>query len=204
MGILLFCTAQEAKLVSALCLTNVSSADKSDVQVVPEIMATEQSQGIDLFVLAQSRNHDQAQQNLIVELKDGETFETDFIGAREVDCQSWAQTQILLDKSLDNELIAIVDQRSALDKTIIMQFFNQKPGLDFPPYGILPPKENVWYSFRIPYKDAFTLVAALTATAFDVAYPIYFGRKEEFINEQGVFEVHKAEIAAAGKDEGVA
>ncbi|KAK9772693.1 hypothetical protein AB5N19_14294 [Seiridium cardinale] len=186
MGILLFCTAQEAK------------------SVVPEVLATEQSQGIDLYVLAQYRNPDQARQNLTVELTDGETFESDFIGAREVECQAWAQQQILLNRSFDQELIAILDRRSALDKTIIMQFFNQKPGLDFPPYGTLPPEENVWYSFRIPYKDAFALVAALTETALDVAYPIYFGRKEEFTNEQGVFEVHRAEVAAAGKDQGVA
>ncbi|KAK9415893.1 hypothetical protein SUNI508_10022 [Seiridium unicorne] len=185
MGILLFCTAQEAK------------------SVVPEIMAAEQSQGIDLYVLAQFRNPDQAWQNLIVELKDGETFESDFIGAHETDCQSWAQQQILLNNSPDSELIAIVDQRSALDKTIMMQFFSNKPGLEFPSYGTLPPEENTWYSFRVPYKDAFTLVAALTETAFDVAYPVYFGRKEEFTNEEGVFEVRRAEEAAAGKDQGV-
>ncbi|KAK6069157.1 hypothetical protein SCUP234_10805 [Seiridium cupressi] len=102
MGILLFCTAQEAK------------------SVVPEIMAAEQSQGIDLYVLAQFRSPDQAWQNLIVELK-----------------------------------------------------------------------------------DAFTLTAALTEMAFDVAYPVYFGRKEEFTNKEGVFEVRRAEEAAAGKDQGV-
>ncbi|ETS83890.1 hypothetical protein PFICI_05766 [Pestalotiopsis fici W106-1] len=186
MGILLFCTAEEAKLV------------------VPEILATEQSQGIDLYVLAQYRNPDQARQNSLVELKDGETFENDFIGAHETDCQSWAREQIALDKSLDAELIAIADQRSARDKTIMMQFFNKKPGIDFPPYGILPPEEEAWYSFRIPAKDAFTLVAALTETALDVAYPVYFGRKDEFTNEQGVFEVHRADNAAAGEHERVA
>lgn len=93
-----------------------------------------------------------------------------------------------------------MDQRSTRDKTIIVQFFNEKPGLDFPPYGTLPPEENAWYSFRIRYNDAFTLVAALTETAFDVSYPVYFGRKDEFTNEEGVFEVQKAEKAAAGED----
>ncbi|KAI4596882.1 hypothetical protein KJ359_004791 [Pestalotiopsis sp. 9143b] len=186
MGILLFCTAEEAK------------------SIVPEVLAVEQSQDIDLFVLAQYRHPEQGQEKRLVELKEDETFETDFIGASDIDCQSWAREQIPLDKSLDAELIAIVDERSARDKTIVMQFFNKKSGMDFPPYGTLPPEENAWYSFRIPYKSTFTLVAALTETAFDVAYPVYFGRKEEFTNAQGLFEVDRAESAAAGEGEGVA
>ncbi|KAI1378082.1 hypothetical protein F4677DRAFT_34840 [Hypoxylon crocopeplum] len=181
MPILLFCTALEAK------------------SIMPKLLAVEASKNIDLFALAGSREV-QKEEDLKTELKEGELFETDFIGASEGDCQAWALEQMGRFNSLDKQLIAIADKRSAQDQTIVMQFYNEEPGLEFPGHGTLPPEQGKWYSFRIKYEDTFTLDSALSYGAFDVVYPTYFGRKDLLTDDQGIFDVQKAQRMSIGKE----
>ncbi|KAI2623908.1 hypothetical protein GGS26DRAFT_213869 [Hypomontagnella submonticulosa] len=179
MPILLFCTALEAK------------------PFIPEVLAVELSRDIELFALAESRT---VEGDFKTELRDGESFTTDFIGASEEDCQTWALEQMKHHKSVESQLIAIADERLASDQTIIMQYYNEGPELEFPPYGTLPPENNKWYSFRIKYKDAFAFDAALSFGAFDVVFPTYFGRKDVLTDEQGIFDVQRAEKMSVSND----
>lgn len=74
-----------------------------------------------------------------------------------------------------------------------MLWYGEGEGDDFgPPYGVLPPKSETWYDFRVHPEDATKVVACL-GYAPDLSYPYYYARKEEFTDENGVFDVDKAD-----------
>ena len=58
---------------------------------------------------------------------------------------------------------------------------------------MLPPETNVWYDFRVDHRQAGHVLSALIFTAPDVVYPVYYGNKETFTDEHGVFDVQEAE-----------
>ncbi|KAK9414179.1 hypothetical protein SUNI508_02278 [Seiridium unicorne] len=176
MAILLFCTAEEAK------------------PLIPTIMSVEQAADTWFFALAESREGPGEDGNFKNKLEEGATVETDFIGASEQDCRTWAQEQMEHLNTIDGDLIAIADKRTASDHTISLQFFNgNSDDLEFDGYGKLPTENNKWYSFRVKYKDSFNIFAAFTEGAIDVVYPTYFGRQDELTDEDGIFNVEKAE-----------
>jgi hypothetical protein len=72
--------------------------------------------------------------------------------------------------------------------------------IDFPGFGILPPKRNTWYDFGINYKRAPLVLIHLCYGPIDSVYPTYFGRKEELTDEHGVFDVAKVDRLVQGKD----
>lgn len=127
---------------------------------------------------------------------ENDTFQSEFIGATEQDCQGWALERQQHDNSVDQNMIVIVDARSARDETVLVQHFNERPdGQDdftFGDYGVLPAERNVWYSYRVKYQDAPEVTAALSMTSPEVTYPIYYGNKEHFTDEHGVFDVTEA------------
>lgn len=140
-----------------------------------------------------------------MELKHDETFETDFIGASEQDCQKWALEKQFQVNFIEQEIIAIADARSARDDTLLMQFYARELGhpegpLEFPEFGVLPREHNTWYDFRIDYKGAAWVHAHLNFGPIDTVYPTYFGRKEELTDERGVFNVAKAKRLVRGED----
>ena len=156
----------------------------------------EHHRGIDLFALAQHRHPEgEGRDAFISELDAGASFDNEFVGASYGECQSWALQQFKENKALNDELIAIADERSAEDGTIVMQFYAKGP----PPVEGVSLKSDSWYLYRIRYQDAFDICAALTETAPDVTYPVYFGRKEEFTDEDGVFDVQKAREASVSQ-----
>ncbi|KAF2228990.1 hypothetical protein EV356DRAFT_571457 [Viridothelium virens] len=134
------------------------------------------------------------------ELNDDETFETEFIGASEEDCQKWALEKRYQVNFIDQRLIAIADARSARDDTLLIQFCIDSEPFEIEPYGALPRDRNAWYSFRIDHSKADLVAASLTETEEEITFPVYFERKEELTDENGVFNVDKAELLVAGKD----
>ncbi|KAL7623135.1 hypothetical protein AAE478_006816 [Parahypoxylon ruwenzoriense] len=187
--ILLFCTAEQAK------------------SLVPKVLAfKEESEGVNPFFLVESREVE-ARQNprdssmFRSELGEGEDFQTDFTDAPEEDCEEWALQQMGRFNFIEQDIIAILDRSCIAGETLLMKFYNRGPGIPFPGLdGPLPQEEAKWYTFKIPYKKAFTVHTALLYTAPDVAYPTYFGRKDELTSEDGIFDVDKAERICLGEE----
>ncbi|KAI2615877.1 hypothetical protein GGR54DRAFT_253567 [Hypoxylon sp. NC1633] len=191
--ILLFCTAEKAK------------------PLVPKILSVEKdSEDIYPFFLVQTRDvrvHEDPRDSSMFkfELKDGETFESEFISASEEDCQTWALQQMERFNFIEKSIIAILDKRSVTDESLLVKYYRRGPGFEFPGIdGLLPPEEDKWYAFRVPYQKASKLHADLMYTAPDVTYPTYFGRKEELTDENGVFDVDRAVRLSIGEEADVA
>jgi hypothetical protein len=149
-------------------------------------------EGSRMFYLVESREGPPDGQRLRKQLKDNETFETDFIGATPADCQRWANERCRHDRSSYDTLIAIVDARSAKDGTLLMQKYVQPPAgteeFTFGGYGVLPRETNVWFDFRVDIRHAERIIAALSYISPEVTYPFYYGNKERFTDENGVFD----------------
>ena len=143
-----------------------------------------------MFYLVESR-HPGNREKLRKELQANETVETDFIDATPEDCQRWANERCRHDRAPFTSLIAIVDARSAQDGTILIQKYVTEK-FPFGGYGMLPQETNVWYDFRVNRRGAWTVFADLSHTSPDVTYPIYFGSKDSFTDENGVFDVREA------------
>lgn len=65
------------------------------------------------FYLVESRQGPRAE--FKDELKEGETFHTDFIGASTEDCGSWALQQQAQNGAIETDIIALIDERSIKD-----------------------------------------------------------------------------------------
>jgi hypothetical protein len=138
-----------------------------------------------------------------------ETFETDFIGASDVDCQQWAQEKAAGVNFIVPELITIADARTAKDHTILIQSYQPEAPpetddleLPWPPFGILPPrdKSNTWWSYRVDMKDALEVLLDLGEFGIlEVVLP-YYGYKDRLTDERGVFSVSKARRITLGED----
>lgn len=162
--------------------------------------------GVRIFYLVESRagpHNDDAK--FRQELKDGDTFETDFLGATKQDCQQWALEQQSQHNFIEQDIVAIVDARSVRDATILMSHFNTNidEPLEFGRYGPLPRDFDTWYDFRVDYERAADVSTAINYGPIDSVYPVYFGLKEELTDERGVFDVAKAEPLVRGEDRAV-
>lgn len=152
------------------------------------------------FFLIESRDCPSDRSGFKTELVNDEAFKTEFVGASEQDCQNWALEKQRETLFIEPNIIAIANARTAKNGTILMQWYHQGEGEDIPPYGILPPKSNTWYDFRIDPENAEKVVSCLNFTEPDVVYPSYFGRKEELTDENGVFDPVKADRIICGED----
>jgi hypothetical protein len=159
-----------------------------------------------IFYLVKSHICPSDYEGFKTELKYDETFETDFIGASEQDCQKWALEKQFQVNFIEQDTIAIADARSARDDTLLIQSYAREldppePALEFGEFGVLPREHNTWYDFRIDYKGADWVVIHLTKNGpLDSIYPTYFGRKEELTDERGIFNVAKAKRLVRGED----
>ena len=164
------------------------------------------SEGLRIFYLVESHVCPSDREGFKTELKDDETFETDFIGASEQDCQKWVLEKSFQVNFIDQDILAIADARSARDDTLLIQYYAREmdppePFLEFPEFGILPRENNIWYDFRIDYKGAASVYIDLTmCEPMETIYPTYFGLKEELTDERGVFNVTKARRFVIGED----
>ena len=132
-------------------------------------------------------------------MRDGETFDSEFIGASPDDCRAWAKENQYKVNFIEQNVIAIVDARSAEDKTIIMSCFVRESMYDedelFPPWGTLPREEdlNTWLDYRIEYPFSFTVKVYWNMHSSELTYPAFLGKKEDFTDEHGVFDVTNAQ-----------
>ena len=124
------------------------------------------------------------------EIHDGEDFETDFIGASVEDCQSWEQ-QRNWDRSLYTGNIAILDDQSAVDKTVLLRHFARDEQYNFGSLGYLPPHKNTWYSFRLDPQGIDNIIADLEFPDPDITFPVLFGITER-LTRNGVFDYEEA------------
>ncbi|PVH95934.1 hypothetical protein DM02DRAFT_536308 [Periconia macrospinosa] len=183
---LLFCTAEEAKPVRyshLICIRGILKAAEHE------------------FWLLESQECPSDSSGLKSQLADDETYDASaFIGASEEDCQAWYQRHVDKVNFIEEESIAIADARTARDGTILIQYYQEVEGEECPPFGVLPPKADTWYDFRIRPEHTARLLANLSHVASDVSFPRYFGRKEEFTDENGVFDPEKADREVLGDD----
>ncbi|KAH9894577.1 hypothetical protein F4778DRAFT_279919 [Xylariomycetidae sp. FL2044] len=135
------------------------------------------------------------------EIKDGDEIASKFIGAHDDECQSWALQQMDRFKFIEQNIIAILDQQSSRDHSLLIKYYHHGPGFEFPDFdGPLPNKPGEWHAFRVRYDDVFQLQADLMFCAPDVTFPVYFGRKEELTDGNGVFDVKRANRIAIGEE----
>lgn len=130
-------------------------------------------------------------------LQEGETFETDFIGASLEDCQKWALEKQYQVNFIEDNLIAVMDARSAQDKTVLVSHYVPPSDLSpwmFPGFGALPRECDTWYNYRVKFSYAPSLDLAFNYGSPDQVYPAYYGRKEDFTDGEGVFDVAAAEL----------
>jgi hypothetical protein len=160
-----------------------------------------------LYYLVESNICPDKREGFRIELQDGETFNSDFINASKEQCQNWAldkwyQAKV---KFIEPNVIAIADERSARDGTLLMSYYYpevspEEPTFEFNGWGPLPPKANTWYDFRIDHRAADDFHGSLLWFSRESAYPIYFGCPEKFTDETGVFDVFKAVKYMNGED----
>lgn len=159
-------------------------------------------EGMRLFYLVDSHTLPKNDEKFRMELGENETFETDWIGASEQDCQKWTLEKQYQVNWISQDVIAIADARSARDDTILIQFHSrvEPEPLEFGRYGVLPQEQNTWYNFRVELSKADPVLCSLSEGAFDCVYPVYFGHKEMLTDVHGVFDVDKAERLVRGED----
>lgn len=131
---------------------------------------------------------------------DDEAFGDGFIGASVQSCQNWALEVQFQDKSIEQDVIAVADARTARDGTISIQVYFRDVSIEFPGYGTLPPRCNTWYDFRVDYRGSVEVIRQLYFGPPDSVYPVYFARKKELVDENGVFDVKRATRMASGID----
>ncbi|PVH90678.1 hypothetical protein DM02DRAFT_678458 [Periconia macrospinosa] len=167
---LLFCTAEEAKP----CIPGILKAAESH------------------FWLLESQECPSDDSGLKHSLAPGEPFHASaFIGASVEDCQKWFHAHVGAVNFIEGYGIAIADARTARDGTISIQYYSWGEPWMFPGYGLLPPNGEAWYDFRIRPEDTPRVIADLGYVGPDVTFPFYFGRREEFTDKNGVFDVAK-------------
>ncbi|KAF2435042.1 hypothetical protein EJ08DRAFT_675469 [Tothia fuscella] len=189
-GVLLFCTAEDAKPLIRKVMHNTN--DKG------ELLHSS-------FYLIQGNDLPDDSDELKSRLTQEETFTSVFIGASEQNCRDWMLEKQKQVNYVEINIFAIADAESVKDNTLLVQFYYPEfdpplSPMEFPGYGILPPRTNAWYSYRIQHDQFDDLHAALCYLAPDIRYPIYFGRKAELTDEQGIFDVARADGIIAGKE----
>ncbi|KAI1820736.1 hypothetical protein F4861DRAFT_522017 [Xylaria intraflava] len=168
---MLFCTAEEAKAF------------------VPQVMTT--GEGLEYFpyALAESRQGFSPDQPFRDSLQDNETFETDFIGASVNECGAWLLEQQTRSNMLDQNIMVVVDARSAKDQTVTLWVYP----IHDAPFLRRDQEANVWHPFRIHYSKVFKLAVDFTDVGSpDETYGVLFRRKEELTGEDGLFDLDRA------------
>ncbi|KAI1362321.1 hypothetical protein F5Y08DRAFT_277060 [Xylaria arbuscula] len=176
---LLFCTSEEAKAL------------------VPKVLAAEEGQGIYPYALVESREGFRPGQPYRDQLREDDTFETDFIDASVDECGTWA-----LKRSDNNTLytdtIIILDARSAKDETVTL--WNYPHDVDAP-FLRRDQEPQTWHPFRVHYAKLWNLLVEFLDMGRPAGtYGALFRHKEEFVDADGIFDYDKAnEAILAGK-----
>ncbi|KAI1292442.1 hypothetical protein F5Y03DRAFT_402951 [Xylaria venustula] len=176
---LLFCTAEEAKAF------------------VPQVLASEEGQGIYPWALVESRQGLRSGQPFRDRQRGDETFETDFIGASVADCGAWTLERID-NNCLFTDSMIILDARSAKDQTVTLCIY-PLPG--DAAYLRRDQEPETWYPFRVHYLKIWNLSVEFSDTGDPHdTYGALFRRSEEFTDSNGLFDYDGAlEVILAGE-----
>ena len=93
------------------------------------------------------------------------------------------------------DIVFIADARSAKDDTLLAKNYKREQvvyGFDDEHGKKLPPKAYTWYDFRVNYEEAWNLHNDLEFGPAHAVDPVYYERKDEAVDENGVFSVAKA------------
>lgn len=200
--VLLFCTAEEAKPVSLFSPETPGNYHKTDrlFQFVWEVMSArapgQKADDPGAFYLVESNVLPADRSGYKTSLQKGETFESDFIGASLEDCQKWALEKQYQVNFIEDDIIVVVDARSAQDKTVWVSHYEPNNDLSpwvFAGFGALPREFDTWYNYRVEFSYAHYFPVAFNYSIPEVVYPAFFGRKEDFTDEQGVFDFAAAQ-----------
>jgi hypothetical protein len=216
---LLFCIAEEAKSVSQLSIDQghcwaFNRVDASQYsqnstefhnQFIPRAMreVSPEKDTPRVYYLVESKVCPDSSKGFKCQLQDGEPFESEFIGASQEECQNWAKRNWDDVNFIQENIIAIADERSARDGTLLLSYYcstAEHAQLEFEGWGFLPPRSDTWYDFRIEPRGSDDLHTDLFFAPIETAYPTYFGRPEKFTNDAGVFDVSKASLYVSGID----
>ncbi|KAI0862708.1 hypothetical protein F4860DRAFT_471507 [Xylaria cubensis] len=170
-GVLLFCTAEEAK------------------SFVPQVLATDGGTGHFPYYLAESRETPAQDNRFTQRLANDETFETDFIGSSIEDCGPWALEQQEKNNMVEQDVIVLLDARSAEDHTIVLWFYARDEDADYLGNG---QEVNEWYPFRIPYLKVDKLSTDLIFGNADESFGVLFHQKDELTDSNGIFDYDKS------------
>ncbi|KAJ5658447.1 uncharacterized protein N7484_002096 [Penicillium longicatenatum] len=182
--ILLFCVAEEAKSL----IPKISREFSHKENVPPP------------FWLVESNVCPRDQAGFKVVLKDDEPFESDFINASKEQCQKWAQENWDKVDGISHEDIAIADERTSRDGTLLMSSWHFD-NVDLDGWGPLPPRVPAWYDFRVHHRAVDAFEVSQHWCPLDEALPIYYGQPEKYTDEAGVFDSIKVELWMTGKIE---
>ncbi|KAI0147789.1 hypothetical protein GGR57DRAFT_505394 [Xylariaceae sp. FL1272] len=173
---ILFCIADEAKAF------------------VPKVLRAEATlcpNGTSPYRLAESRRDLPPGKQMRDQLKEGEEFDNDFIGASPEECGAWLLEQQAKVKYLDEDCMVILDARSSQDETVTYWQYIPNYLARYMGQGL---EANVWYSFRVPYLKVGDLAPHISPTTADPdeTFGVYFWRKDELTDNNGIFDVDKA------------
>ncbi|KAH7350240.1 hypothetical protein BKA66DRAFT_613930 [Pyrenochaeta sp. MPI-SDFR-AT-0127] len=125
-------------------------------------------------------------------LEDEDTIESDFIGASEEDCQEWLLNEQDQVNFMEFDILFIADARSANEDTLLAKVYKRQQIV----YGHgkkLPPRPYSWYEFNINFKEAWMLHSDVNFGPASAVDPVYYERKIEAVDENGLFSVVEAD-----------
>lgn len=108
-------------------------------------------------------------------------------------------------KSFERNIFVLVDKRSTEDDTILLQYWEEDSDppfspLEYPDFGVLPPKYDVWYDYRIDFRGFRDMMVGLMFLPLEMRFPVYYGCKAELTDEKGVFDYARANRLCVGED----
>ncbi|KAF2871422.1 hypothetical protein BDV95DRAFT_618837 [Massariosphaeria phaeospora] len=184
MALPLFCIADEAKPF----IHKILAVNKQD------------EESCKTFFLVESQDFPKHNRAFKESLKANEDFETEFVGASEQECRNWAREHQKHGEFIEHNIVAIADSRTAKDSTISLPVYKEHDQCKFEGYGILPPTPNAWYDWRVNAQGAAKVLIHLRYGPMETGWPTYFARKAELTDEDGVFDVTKADRVVCDQD----
>jgi len=155
-----------------------------------------------IFYLVESKTNPRDCAKFKRQLNPNDTIESAFIGASDEDCQAWLLKEQDGVDFIETDILTIADARSAIDSTLLVKVYVREPGAFGFYDGIVderqrfPEKGYTWYDFRIDYKAAWILLSDLHFGPSSLVDPVYYGRKDECVDQNGVFSVARADELA--------
>jgi hypothetical protein len=154
-----------------------------------------------VFFLIESKTSGQDQANLKDTLQDT-NFSSEFTSVEE--CKEWMlHEQGKKDlNAMEENVIYVADERSAKDGTLAAYVYSDEPIMlgrneDKP----MPPEAYTWYEFRVKYQESMAIQNHYIDGEPGDAWPILFGPKIKFTDENGVIDAKKLQQLVDDGDE---